>query len=117
MVLRAEVTVSSRGQHFLHGQRVPPAVAREGTTSTVSFKLGVWAQRATLRGRAGEPLERAGVPSTLHGRASTLAGRLAAAAALIEQVEGSASGEHDHIFGFFRKLFVLFLLLYDLHQQ
>jgi hypothetical protein len=84
---------------------------------------GVRAQRATLRGRAGEPPERAGVPSTLCGRASTLAGRLAAAAAPTGQVEGSASGEHDHIFGFFTSLVSsgnfssFFLLPYDLHQQ
>jgi hypothetical protein len=84
-----------------------------------SVSDGVRAQRATLRGRAGEPPERAGVPSTLCGRASTLAGRLAVAAAPIRQVEGSASGGGgpDHIFGFFRKLFFLFLLPYDLHQQ
>jgi hypothetical protein len=49
MVLRAEVTVSSRGQHFLHAQRVPPAAAREGTTSTVSFELGVWAENHCRR--------------------------------------------------------------------
>jgi hypothetical protein len=49
MVLRAEITVSSREQHFLHAQRVSPAAAREGITSTVSFELGVWAEKHCRR--------------------------------------------------------------------
>jgi hypothetical protein len=45
MGLRAEATSSSRGPHFLHAQRLSLVVAREGTTSTVGFELGVWAEK------------------------------------------------------------------------
>jgi hypothetical protein len=49
MGLRAEATVSSHGSHFLHAQRLPLVAAREGTTSTVGFELGVWAEKQRHR--------------------------------------------------------------------
>jgi hypothetical protein len=49
MGLRAEATASSHGPHFLHAQRLSLVAAREGTTSTVGFELGVWAEKQCRR--------------------------------------------------------------------